>query len=318
MDVSGRLLVVCKGDQALEVIDLASGTTTARITASGFTPHEVAATPDGIRAYLPIYSDVFLGQPGTDGRHIDVIDLVGMRVADGIPIEFASRPHCAAVGRDGLLYVGTELDESVSVFDPSSRARIGRLPTGRPQSHMFTLSPDGSRAYTANVDTGSVSIIDVATESLVQVIEVAGVINRISVTSDGSTLFCADQEQSRLAVIDVATTDVRWIDLPSRAFGTAATPDGGSLIIALRGASQIGVIDLASRRLVAQIDVPSYPQEIVLHPDGSHAYSACDAARQVVEVDLTRTEVSRTFATGADADGMCWAPVPGDAFGSAR
>jgi YVTN family beta-propeller protein len=310
MDVSGRLLVVCKGDQTLEVLDLASGTTTARITASGFTPHEVAASSDGTRAYLPIYSDVFLGQPGTDGRHIDVIDLIGMRVADGIPIEFASRPHCAAVGSDELLYVGTELDESVSVFDPSSGARVRRLPSGRAQSHMFTLSPDGSRAYTANVDTGSVSVIDVATESLVQVIEVAGVINRISVTPDGSTLFCADQEQPRLAVIDVATTAVSWIELPSRGFGTAVTPDGRSLVIALRDASQIGVIDLASRRLVAQVDVPSYPQEIVLHPDGIHAYSACDAAREVVEVDLIRNQVSRIFATGADADGMCWAPMP--------
>ena len=249
--VSGRLLVVCKGDQALDVIDLASGTTTARITASGFTPHEVAVTPDGTRAYLPTYSDVWLGQPGTDGRRIDVVDLVDLRVVDEIVIDFASRPHDAVVGGDGLLYVGTELDESVSVFDPSTRARVGRLPTRRPQSHMFVLSPDGARAYTANVDTdtGSVSVIDVATQALVRVIEVAGVINRISISPDGSTLFCADQEQPRLAVIDATTAAVSWIDLPSRGFGTAVTPDGRSLVVALRRASQVGVIDLAERRL---------------------------------------------------------------------
>ncbi len=308
--VSGRLLVVCKGDQALDVIDLASGTTAARITASGFTPHEVAAAADGTRAYLPVYSDASLGDPGTDGRHIDVVDLVDMRVVDGIPIDFASRPHQPLVARDGLLYVGTELDESVSVFDPSTRQRVARLPTGRPQSHMFVLSPDGTRAYTANVDTGSVSVIDVATEQLVQVIDVASRINRISITPDGSTLFCADQQQPRLAVIDVATTEVSWIALPSTGFGTAVAPDGRSLVVALRPASQIGVIDLAERRVVAAVDVPSNPQEIVLHPDGTHAYSACDAAREVVEVDLTRNEVSRIFATGADADGICWAPVP--------
>ena len=55
--VDGRLLVVCKDDQTLEVIDLPTGTTAGRITASGFTPHEVAATPDGRRAYLPIYGE---------------------------------------------------------------------------------------------------------------------------------------------------------------------------------------------------------------------------------------------------------------------
>ena len=51
--VWGRLLVVCKRDQALHVIDLETGETTGCVTASGFTPHEVAASADGTRAYSP-------------------------------------------------------------------------------------------------------------------------------------------------------------------------------------------------------------------------------------------------------------------------
>lgn len=308
--VSGRLLVVCKDDQTLEVIDLPSGTTAGRIRASGVTPHEVAATPDGTRAYLPIYSDAWLGDPGTDGRAIDIVDLVDLRLDGGIPIEVASRPHLPLVGPNGLLYVSTELDESISVFDPSTRARVGRLPTGRPQSHMFVLAPDAARAYSANVDTGSVSIIDVASQSLLDVVEVAGRINRISITPDGTMAFCADQEQPRLAAIDLATRRVSWIELPSRGFGTAVSPDGRSLVVALRWASQIGVIDLADRTLVSVVDVPSQPQAIVIHPDGTHAYSACDAAGEVVEVDLRGGTVSRVFPTGRTPDGICWAATP--------
>ena len=308
--VTGRLLVVCKEAQTLEVIDLASGTTAGRIRASAFTPHEVSATPDGTRAYLPIYSDAWLGDPGTDGRAIDVVDLVGMQLVDSIGIEVASRPHLPAVGRDGRLYVSTELDESVSVFDSPSRTRVARLPTGRPQSHMFVLSPDGARAYSANVDTGSVSVMDVASESLVDVIEVAGKINRISISPDGATLFCADQQQPRLAVIDVATKGVTWIELPSSGFGTAVTPDGRSIVVALRFASQVAVIDLVDRTVATIVDVPAHPQAIVMHPDGTHAYSACDEADQVVEVDLHAGAVSRVFATGRQPDGICWAATP--------
>lgn len=309
--VPGRLLVVCKGDQALHVIDLDTGETAGRISASGFTPHEVAASMDGTRAYLPIYSDAWLGRPGTDGRLIDVVDLVGMRVVDDIPLEFASRPHDVAVGGDGLVYVSTELDDSLSVIDPAERRPVARLPTGRPQSHTFRLSPDGTRAYSANVDSGSVSILDVATESLVDVVEVADEINRISISPDGSTVFCADQRRARLAVIDVESRGVSWIELPSRGFGTEVTPDGRSLVVALRGESQIAVVDLVERAVVSVIDVPSQPPAIVVHPEGTHAYSACDAAQQVVEVDLVRGRVSRVFATGTDPDGMCWAPRPG-------
>lgn len=310
VDVGGRLLVVCKDDQALDVIDLPTGATAGRITASGFTPHEVAATPDGRLAYLPIYSDAWLGDPGTDGRAIDVIDLVGLGLADTIPIGFASRPHLPFVARDGRLFVGTELDESISVFDPASHVRVARLPTGRPQSHMFALSADGARAYSANVDTGSVSVIDVATESLLGVIDVAAEINRISLSPDGATAFCADQREPRLAAIDVATTRVTWIDLPSRGFGTAVTPDGRHLVVALRWASQVGIIDLAAPEHLTVVDVPAHPQAIVVHPSGSHAYSACDAADAVVEVDLAAGRVTRTFPTGRQPDGLCWAASP--------
>ena len=306
----GRILVVCKDDQTLDVVDLASGASAGRVRASGFTPHEVAATPDGLRAYLPIYSDAWLGDPGTDGRAIDVVDLVAMRIEDTIPLDGPSRPHLPVVGGDGRLYVGTELDESISIIDPRSRSRIGRLPTGRHQSHMFALSPDATRAYSANVDTGSISIIDVESEALIDVVEVAGEINRISVSPDGATAFCADQDAPRLAAVDLETHRVGWIGLPSRGFGTAVTPDGRSLVVALRWASQIGVVDLADLALTSVTDVPAHPQAIVIHPDGTHAYSACDAAGEVVELDLRTGALSRVFATGRGPDGLCWAARP--------
>ena len=172
---------------------------------------------------------------------------------------------------------------------------------------MFVLSPDAATAYTANVDSGSVSVVDVATETLLDVIEVADEINRISISPDGATVFCADQRAPRLAAIDVRTRRVDWIALPSRAFGTAVTPDGSSLVVALRWESRIGVVDLADRTLSWATDVPPHPQAIVIHPDGTHAYSACDDAAQVVEVELATRRVSRVFATGRGPDGLCWA-----------
>lgn len=309
--VTGRLLVVCKDDQLLEVIDLSRGETEGRVVASGYTPHEVAASRDGTRAYLPIYSDAWLGDPGTDGRAIDVVDLANLSLAGTIPLGVPSRPHLPMVGDDGVLYVSTELDESITALDPVSGRTVGQLPTGRPQPHMFVLSPDGRRAYSANVDTGTVSVMDVATRSLLTVLRVADTINRISISPDGSTLFTADQRAPRLAAIDTRDDSISWIDLPTRGFGTAVTPDGQRLVVALRWRSQIGVIDLATRALVSVVDVPDEPQAIAMHPEGTHAYSACDAAGQVVEVDLRDGSVSRVFSVGRNPDGLCWAPTPG-------
>ena len=50
------------------------------IEEDGETGHEVAASPDGKRAFVPIYGNSGVGHPGTDGRLLRVIDLGTRRI----------------------------------------------------------------------------------------------------------------------------------------------------------------------------------------------------------------------------------------------
>ena len=307
----GRILVVCKDSSTLDVVDGRSWEVVGSIAASGYTPHEVTASPDGRVAYLPIFSDVGVGAHGTDGRAIDVIDLVNLTLARTVALPFAARPHQPVVGPDGLLYVTTELDDSISVFDPATIARLDSLPTGREQSHMLALTPDGTRAITANVSPGSVSVIEVEARFLVGVVELADEVNRIALSADGSLAYTADQHEPRLAVVDVASVMLReWIDLPGIAFGTAATVDGKQLVMALPANRQVGILDLASGGVTTLIDVPAHPQAIVIHPDGRHAYTACAEDDSLVEIDLAAGRVTRRIEVGKKPDGIAWAPMP--------
>jgi DNA-binding beta-propeller fold protein YncE len=63
----GVLLVANKGDHTLGIIDPESGRQVATVDESGVTGHEVAASPDGKRAFVPIYGNSGVGSPGTDG-----------------------------------------------------------------------------------------------------------------------------------------------------------------------------------------------------------------------------------------------------------
>jgi DNA-binding beta-propeller fold protein YncE len=157
-----------------------------------------------------------------------------------------------------------------------------------------------------------VSVIDRGTGALRGIVEVTATINRISFDTRSRLAFTADQESPRIAVVDTQALRVDgWIELPGTAFGTALTIDGRRLVVALRSTCQIGIIDRATRELVAAIDVPPHPQAIVVHPDGRHAYSACDDSDVVVEVDLVEPSVSRLIATGRNPDGIAWSPRPG-------
>src|SRR6266850_1626472 len=101
----GWLLVANKGDQTLGIIDPVAGKQIATIPENGVTGHEVVASPDGRRAFVPIYGNAGVGKPGTDGQLIRVIDLDKREIVGTIDLGKGVRPHCAVIGpRNGMLY----------------------------------------------------------------------------------------------------------------------------------------------------------------------------------------------------------------------
>ena len=222
------------------LLDLQSGVMGQVLPLSAYTGHEVGVSPDGTTAVVPIYSDVAAGAPGFDGRSLDVVSLPHLTRARTVDLGRPLRPHCPIFGSDGFLYVTAELANAVLVIDPTTFDVVGEIPTGAEQSHMLAISADAATACTANIEPGSVSILDLRERTLRAVVPVAHRVNRIALSPDGRFAYTADQMEPRIAVIDVEAQRLeRWIDLPSPGFGTALTDDG-LLVIALRSANAVG------------------------------------------------------------------------------
>jgi YVTN family beta-propeller protein len=305
----GVLLVAEKGARSLAIVDPNAGKVVAEVPEGGITGHEVTASPDGRLAYVPIYGNSGVGSPGTDGTNIVVIDIAQRKVVGNIDFGRGIRPHDPMFGpKNGLLYVTTELDKSISVIDPKTLKIVGSIPTGQPQSHMLVLSHDGRRGYTANVGPGTVSVLDIAARKTLAVIPICENTQRIAITPDDKWVFTSDQKKPRLAVIDTATNKVaNWIALPASGYGGAATGDGRWFLLALPGANQVAVIDLKAMKVAQTISVPAAPQEVLVRPDGKAAYVSCDHTNQVAEIDLHTWKVTRLIDTGKVADGLAWA-----------
>jgi YVTN family beta-propeller protein len=305
---NGLLLVANKGDQTLGLIDPTAGRQIATVAEGGVTGHEVAASPDGKRAFVPIYGNSGVGMPGTDGSTLAVIDLGARKVIHTIDFGHGVRPHCAVVGpKDGLLYVTTELDKSVTIIDPQTLKIVGNIPTGQAESHMLAICSNGRYGYTANVGPGTVSVLDLAGRKTLTVIPVATHVQRISITPDNRWVFTSDGEKPRLAVIDTATNKVdRWIELPGTGYGTAPTPDGKWLLVAIPSANEVAVVDIATMRVMRTIKVPSSPQEVLIRPNGRVAYVSCSDSHQIAAIQINDWSVKLVEA-GRGADGLAWA-----------
>jgi YVTN family beta-propeller protein len=305
----GYVLVANKGDKTLGIIDPVAGKQIATIPEDGVTGHEVVASPDGKRAFVPIYGNSGVGKPGTDGDLIRVIDLAQRKIIGTVNFSKGVRPHCAVIGpKNGLLYVTTELDDSISVINPATLKIVASIPTGQKESHMLAITHDGKRGYTANVGPGTVSVLDLDKRKVLKIIPISGNTQRIAISTDDQFVFTADQEKPRIAVIDTKTDSVKtWIELPGIAYGTAPTPDGKWLLATLIKDNKVGAIDLQTMKLARTIDVPKAPQEIVVQPDGRAAYVSCDASHAVMMLDLIDWKVAKKIEAGAGADGLAWA-----------
>jgi YVTN family beta-propeller protein len=305
----GRLLVAQKGEQSLAIVDPSAGKVLGSVAEGGITGHEVIASPDGRTAYVPIYGNSGVGKPGTDGQKIVAIDIASQKIVKSFEFDHGVRPHCPVFGpKDGLLYVTTELDHTITQFDPKTLKVVGTLPTGQPESHMLALSHDGRRGYTANVGPGTVSVIDIAARKVLKIIPISGNTQRIAISADDRWVFTADQTKPQLAVIDTKTDAVsRWIPLEGMAYGTAPTPDGRWLLVTLPEQNKIAVVDLKTMQVVRSIATGVNPQAIVVQPDSKTAYVSCMTSNQVAEIDLSGWKLARLIATGKTTDGVAWA-----------
>src|SRR6218665_3401193 len=181
------LLIGNKGENTLSFVDLASGRELGRAP-TGRMPHEIAVSPDGRQAAVVAYG----------GRTIDIFDVATrtkLRTVDLAPNE---GPHGLVWLPDGRILATTERSQSHTIVDTRNGDRVSAIPTGQQTTHMVAVSPDGRRAYTANIRSASVSVIDLAAGRKLSDIAVGGQPEGIGLSRDGRTLWVGDNAGARV------------------------------------------------------------------------------------------------------------------------
>ncbi|HEX8655170.1 MAG TPA: YncE family protein [Allosphingosinicella sp.] len=294
----GVLLVGNKGEDTISFIALADGRELGR-AATGRMPHEIAVSPDGRQAAVVAYG----------GRTIDVFDVARrtrLRTIDLAPNE---GPHGLVWLRDGRLVVTAERSRSLVVVDTARGDAVSAIATGQQGTHMVAVSPDGRRAFSANIASGTVSVLDLAAGRKLRDIAVGGRPEGIALTPDGRELWVGGLEGARVQAFDAATFarlgEVRTGAVPIRVL---ASPDGRHIVTSNLGDGSLSVIDRRTRRVVRTVPVSGSREAaqvtILFSADGRLVYAAETGRDQVAEVDFASGRVLRRFAAGRAGDGL--------------
>jgi YVTN family beta-propeller protein len=124
------------------------------------------------------------------------------------------------------------------------------------------------RAYVTNGNSNNVSVIDTATNTVVDTIAVVAAPIGAAMTPDGAHAYVTSTGSNIVSVIDTASnTVVDTIGVGSQPFDVAMTPDGALAYVPNEGANTVSVIDTATNTVVDTIAVGTTPQGVAITPD---------------------------------------------------
>jgi YVTN family beta-propeller protein len=294
------LLVVNKSSNSLSLVDPETGATMGTFD-TGFAPHEVAVSLDGRLAYVTDY-----GTGNQPGNTLTVVDLESLAVVQTISLAPHTRPHGVAVASDGTLWVTTEGSAHVLHVDPEAGKILEAFETGQRVTHMVEIAEAAGRVVTANIGSGTATIVDPATGSVVHVETGAGA-EGLAIHPDGLRAFVTNRSAGTLVEVDLATGAVtRSMEVGDFPIRVKVRPGGNELLISNSRGNEVVAVDPVSWEVVRRLPVGSAPIGILITPDDEVAYVANTADDKLTVIDLVNWQVVGEVKTGEEPDGMAW------------
>ena len=107
---------------------------------------------------------------------------------------------------DGFVWSVNPDNDSVSVFQVANdeNTKVAEIPVGK-EPWCVAITPDDSKAYVANMASGTVSVISTVGRNVIKTIRVGTEPFGCALTPDGGKLYVANQSSDTVSVINTTT-----------------------------------------------------------------------------------------------------------------
>jgi len=161
------------------------------------------------------------------------------------------------------------------------------------------FNPAGTRAYVTDQFGNAVSVIDVASKTLLATIPLGDGGFNLGVTPDGSRVYATTATGSVYVISAAADAIVDSMRVGSASNGVAFSPDGGTVYISSRDAGTITAFRTSDEAQLVTYTVGGRPQRLAVSDDGSSLYAANeDQGLDVVDLASGATATVPGLTTG--------------------
>ena len=251
----------------------------------------VASDPDGDTltysvTTAPTYGTVTLGANGSftytptlEGRM-----LAGDDTEDNFVITVS----------DGRASVASSVTVEVLPAEPVSGGSIstGDGPSG--------VAISGGRAYVTNQAAGTMTVINLADNTVVATVPVGASPTAVVVNSAGTRAFVTNRTAGTVTVINTANGSVvKTITVGANPSGLALTPDGTRLFVTNAGSNSVTKVDATTNTVtVGAIGVGQAPSSVAISADGKYAYVTNAGSDSVSVITLSFNGVKTISGVG--------------------
>ncbi len=295
------LVVVQKGDHSLGYYDLERGEELHRIPLDPY-PHEFALNRERTHAYQCHFGVALAEDEGPGGNTVSIVDIAARKRVGTVDCGDWRRPHGIDLDAGGTLYVLSEGTGNLLVVPDPLSGKVARVqPTGGKGSHILSVTPDGTRGFSSNMFSGTVTALFLDDPERPPMEFPVGERAEGSVLdAEAGRLYVTVRESHRIAVIDTASLEMlEPIPTPPGPVRICKGP-GGLLLAPLYHDKSLALVD-PSGGVIATVPLPDRPISIGFHPESGMALASTFGDR-VCLVDVESRQLARTIHTRKDPD----------------
>ncbi len=238
----------------------------------------------GLGAYSTIAAAPFAYIPNSGNNNVSVIDtattppsIVATILAGTNPRGVASVvktsetfTYITNFGSDNVSVIRTFRDTLTDkvAFEKVRDIRVGRNPYG------IAVDPTGTFAYVTNFFDGTVSKIDLGTNTVAATIPVGSNPIGIVVSPDGSKVYAVNNSSGTVSVISAAdNTSITAVAVGINPLGVAVNPAGTFVYVTNSGGNSISIIKTADNSVTTKLDFHlGAPSGVAVNAAGTLVY----------------------------------------------
>lgn len=313
INTEGKLYVLNKASKSISIFDLLKGQEIKELPVE-IEPHEATIVANPNRVVITDY-----GAPNVPGKSVTVINTETNTIENSIDLGESLKPHgIITMPQSNSVGVVSDIGNHLSIVNIDRGVMEKQIATEQDFSHLLVHHPFKPIVYVSNINSGSVSVIDVDQAEVIRIIPCSKKAEGIAITPDGSEIWVTNILDNSITIIDTETYETKTtLETGQQPLRIKFSNDGKKCLVSNAVDGTVSVFDVESKKQITTIAFPGKrnllekfiygtprPVGILMHPNGSYAFVSNHTTSRVEVIDMKNFAWVSSIPVGDMPDGL--------------